>query len=305
MLTNLLESLTAMHHPPLCELFFLVVENDHIPASRMLVDDVRSQFRGSTLHYLLEDRIGIPFARNRAIKYAVEIGADLLAFVDDDEVVDKVWLEELIHAFRKSNALLLGGPVLAGSPPKNASLRERFIHSAISKRYLKKAKRAHSLAAIGKDLRVTITTGNWLGSTELFVRHGLLFNEKMRFSGGSDAEFFAQVRHRRLQVRWVSGAIVRETVPLERLSSSYQFRRAFDQSTTSFRRKLEKSKANAFSLILTVPLRALGVAILFAAVVPSGGATYLSALRGAGWIAGRLAAVGGRQSNLYRRTTGS
>lgn len=304
MLRHLLDSLAVTRRPQGGELIFLVVENDCAPNSQAVVEEMRPRFKDAELHYLIEERTGIPMARNRAIKFAVDLRADLLAFIDDDEIADEAWLDELVSAYRRSSALLLGGPVLATLPPEGAGLGERIVHSAIVRRYDRKARRARLLAEKGQDAKVTITTGNWLASTDLFTRHGLLFDEGMRFSGGADAAFFAQVRQRHLAVKWVPDAVVRETVPLARLTARYQFRRAFNQSNTSFRRKLDKSKLNALSLILSVPLRALGVAFLFLAILPTAGATSLSTLRGAGWIAGRLAAVFGRRSDLYVHTTG-
>lgn len=283
---------------------YLVVENDLAPQAQAVVEEVRARFEAAELYYLLEERIGIPMARNRAVNFTVDIGADLLAFIDDDEIAEEAWLAELVTAYRSSDAVLLGGPVLAAALPDAAGPTVRFLHSAIARRYQGKAKRGSALAANGRDGNVTITTGNWLASTELFTRHGLRFDEEMRFSGGSDATFFAEVRRRSLAVKWVPAAIVRETVPPERLNPRYQFRRALNQSNTSFRRKLDRSKYHALSLVLTVPLRAVGVTFLFLAIVPTAGATLLPTLRGTGWIAGRLAAVFGRRSDLYVHTTG-
>jgi len=305
MLAHALRSLTRMVRPPAVELVFAVIENDFAPRSRAVVEAMRPSFDGSELHYLVEESVGIPVARNRAIDFAEQISAHVLAFIDDDEVVDGGWLVELVSAYQASGALLLGGPVLAAAAPKGAVLKQKFVHSALARRYLRKMKRARRLSMTGRDARVTITTGNWLGSTELFTHHGLRFNEQMRFSGGSDAAFFAEVRERGLPVKWVPTAVVYETIPGERLDTGYQFRRALDQSTTSFHRKLRKSKLHALSLIVTLPLRALAVAVLAVAIIPTGGLTYLPALRGAGWMAGRIAAVCGRESTLYAQITGN
>lgn len=304
MLKCLLLSLATMHHAQAVERVFLVVENDDAANSQALVDEMRPAFGEAELHYHLEDRLGIPIARNRAISFSVAIGADLLAFVDDDEIVDKAWLDELIIAHRSSGALLLGGPVLAAPLSEETDGGKRLVHSAIAKRYERKAGNARKLAANGRDVKVTITTGNWLGSTALFIEHGLRFDETMRFSGGSDAAFFKQVKQLKLPVKWVPDAIVHETVPSSRLTFRYQFQRAFNQSNTSFRRKLDKNKLHALSIILTVPLRTIAVVVLVLAIIPTAGATCLSTLRGAGWIAGRLAAVLGRKSDLYVQTTG-
>ena len=304
MLFNALCSLAKIERPSGAELVFVVVENDHAPNCRGIVDGIRSNFEGCEVHYLLEENIGIPAARNTAVGFAVSMSANVVAFIDDDEVVDSGWLVELLSTHRSSGALLLGGPVLAATSPNGATMVQRLIHSSIARRYLRKANRASRLSAKGHDHKVTITTGNWFGSTELFTRYGLRFDEKMRLSGGSDAAFFAEVRALKIRVRWVPNALAYETIPGERLDSRYQLRRAFDQSTTSFRRKLLKSKLHATSLLVTLPLRAIGVAVLAIAIIPTCGLTYLSTLRGVGWMAGRIAAVFGREAALYADVTG-
>src|ERR687890_238172 len=44
---------------------------------------------------LAEPRPGLSRARNRALHWAAEVGADALAFVDDDAVVSDGWFEAL------------------------------------------------------------------------------------------------------------------------------------------------------------------------------------------------------------------
>ena len=304
MLGMALDSLATMRLPPACDVMFLVVENDVSPITREAVKSRAPSFGAGKLHYLLEENVGIPYARNNAIRYAVEHAADLLAFIDDDELASTGWLANLVLEYRKTGALLVGGPVVAADAPHDTTAIEKLVYKGVAQRYRVKARRANKLSAVRKDRKVTITTGNWLGSTRLFTEHGLSFDQSLRFSGGSDAQFYRDVKQKNLSVKWVPEAIVYETVSRERLTPSYQLRRAFDQSTVSFGKKLKKSRLHAFSLLLTVPVRAFGVAILILAIPPTLGGTLVPALRGAGWIAGRLAAVVGRQSRHYENVTG-
>jgi glycosyltransferase involved in cell wall biosynthesis len=62
------------------------------------------------VHYVVERKPGLDFARNRAIH---EGDGELLAFVDDDAVVDNAWLEGLSHAWAANpDAAAFTGPVL-------------------------------------------------------------------------------------------------------------------------------------------------------------------------------------------------
>jgi glycosyltransferase involved in cell wall biosynthesis len=60
--------------------------------------------------YSVERKPGLDFARNRAIE---EAGGDLLAYIDDDAVVDRYWLEGLMEAWAANpDACAFTGPVL-------------------------------------------------------------------------------------------------------------------------------------------------------------------------------------------------
>jgi glycosyltransferase involved in cell wall biosynthesis len=60
--------------------------------------------------YVLEKKPGLDFARNRAIQEAT---GELLAFIDDDAVVDRFWMEGLIEAWAANpDASAFTGPVL-------------------------------------------------------------------------------------------------------------------------------------------------------------------------------------------------
>jgi glycosyltransferase involved in cell wall biosynthesis len=65
---------------------------------------------GAPVRYVREPRPGLDFARNRAI---AESNSDLLAFLDDDAVVDRRWLIGLRRAWAENpDAAAFAGPVL-------------------------------------------------------------------------------------------------------------------------------------------------------------------------------------------------
>jgi GT2 family glycosyltransferase len=70
----------------------------------------RAAFVGTVL---TEPRIGLSLARNRALSWAAESGADALAFVDDDAVVDPGWWEALGRRWDEAPASVacIGGPI--------------------------------------------------------------------------------------------------------------------------------------------------------------------------------------------------
>ena len=303
MLSSLIDSFAALRIPEGCTVRFLIVENDTDPLSREAVER-RAPLPGGGLDYVLEPEPGIPFGRNRAAKEAIAAGHDLLAFVDDDEVVADDWLVNLIAGYRQSGAVLLGAPLGIHPPQDGLSWIQTKMHDCIRRRYAKKAARAARRADLSGTPGVTIVTNNWLAETGLFTDHGIWFDEAMRYTGGTDAKLSAQVKDAGLPTAWVADAYVHEIVPPERLSFGYQFARGRDQSNTNFRRKIAANPAARWTVLVTVPLKGLSAFGLGLMLIPSNGTTMLDLARTTGWIAGRLGAIAGARSNLYRRTTG-
>jgi GT2 family glycosyltransferase len=70
----------------------------------------RAAFDGTVL---AEPRPGLSLARNRALAWAAGSGADSLAFVDDDAVVDPGWFEALRRRWEEApgDVACIGGPI--------------------------------------------------------------------------------------------------------------------------------------------------------------------------------------------------
>jgi len=305
MLASLLISWAAMIRPDDADVTFLVVENDKMARSENVVRGFGHEHPGMPLHYMLEKRIGIPFARNRAVDYVVTSGHDLLLFVDDDETVDPLWLAHMIAEFRRSGALLIGGPVEALPPSGNLEGLSRILFEGIHRRYRCRAERAYRNSLRGDTRRTAVVTSNWLGHRDLFTRFGLRFDETMSESGGSDMKFSDDASRKGVSKSWANNAFVRELIPMERISFGYQFRRSRDQTIVSFQRKRDRSQIGAvLSDAVIIPIRALGICGLGLTLPFSGGQSLTTIARNAGWIAGRIAARLGTRSRLYENVTG-
>lgn len=72
----------------------LVIDNASAGSGTRTVVEQRPGVR-----YVREDRVGLNFARNRALG---EAGHDILAFIDDDAVLDPGWLAGLVQAWRRA-----------------------------------------------------------------------------------------------------------------------------------------------------------------------------------------------------------
>ncbi|MGD9293811.1 MAG: glycosyltransferase [Roseobacter sp.] len=304
MLKTLLGSWIACDLPENASVQFLIVENDEAPRCEQIVHAFAREATDRSIHYVHEPEPGIPFGRNRAAREAVACAADLLAFVDDDESVGKDWLVQIVNAHRQSGAVLIGGPVRVKESRHDLSFLQRLMQTCVVRRYQRKEQRAARLAGLEGTPGVTIVTNNWLGETSLFSAHGMWFDEDMRFTGGSDAKFCAQIRSKGLPTAWAKGAVVYEEIAPERLGIGYQFKRARDQSSTHYARKASLAWRAALDFLVLMPAKTIAFAFLVFALPFTGGRTLLQAVRTGGWIAGRFEALAGRKSDHYKAATG-
>lgn len=101
-LRKLLFSITSIIIPKGdIQLQIIVVENDTI----MHVETIIEEFKQTStipIYYFLESKSGVCHARNRTVKESE--GADYCVFVDDDQIVDKNWLVELINCQSEYNS---------------------------------------------------------------------------------------------------------------------------------------------------------------------------------------------------------
>lgn len=305
MLAALIRSWGEMWLPPDCTVSCLVVENDTSPFSEATVRAAGETLpNGAALDYVLETEPGIPFGRNRGAREALAQGADLLCFVDDDEVVAPDWLERLVAGYRSSSAVLLGAPLRAAGPSGAETGLQRLMLRNINNRYLDKERVAARKTSLNDTGGVTIVTNNWLGETRLFSETGLWFDEAMRMTGGTDAKFYAETVAAGLPVGWVPDAYVYETIPPERLSFWYQAARGRDQANTHMRRKLDQKPARAMLGFLSVPIRCVALlgAVLLFPFQPD--RRLIQIARTAGWLVGVLGIPFGYKSALYKKVSG-
>lgn len=304
MVNALLRSWAQMRLPERCAVTFLIVENDSRPLTQNVVESHRQHFTQSELHYVLETEPGIPFGRNRAAKEAIAADAHLLLFVDDDEEVAEDWLVKMIDGYRKSNAVLLGAPLRARPPAGHLTSLQQTMYKNVEARYATKERRAARLTTLNSTERVTIVTNNWLAELAVFKDHNIWFDEAMRYTGGTDSKLYADVRKAGLTTGWVTDAFVYETIPPERLSFWYQYRRARDQSNTHIRRKSQTLGRSAILALAPVPIKSLFLVGQIVAIPVTAGKTMLDAARTMGWISGRIGFVVGKKSSLYSNVTG-
>ncbi len=228
-LRALLRSIGGLEAPPRAGWSLsrvVVVDNRGTDSARQIVDEARPRI-GCDLHYVVEPRRGIPFARNTAVS-AVG-GADLVAFIDDDEVATPEWIRELVDALVSTDADVVTGPVIpefAHAPPawvREGGFFERPRH---------------------RD-RARI---DYARTSNVIVRARWLRETPQPFSpcyvgGGEDTQFFERVRIAGGAIVWSDRAVVVERIGPERTRAAWIVRRSFrrGQILSKCLRQLEDS----------------------------------------------------------------
>ncbi|HEX2526161.1 MAG TPA: glycosyltransferase [Geminicoccus sp.] len=165
----------------------------------------------------------ISAARNACLEAA---NGTWMAFVDDDEWVDRDWLVRLFAAQADYQADVVVGPVFpqypAGTPDWLVAANPLYVDW-------------------GKRGRVLDTgrSGNVLIRRALIGRHGLRFDLRLGKTGGEDTDFFNRLHRAGARLVATDDARIYEEVPAARLDPAYIRRRALrsGQSYAQFRLK--------------------------------------------------------------------
>lgn len=213
MLGQCLQSVLKIDVPANCEPILIVVENGVEPQCQDTVAKVSETASEIwDVRFFHEPELGIPLARNRSVIEALHANADWIAFIDDDETLDQHWLVRMLAAAEEMKADVLQGPVeylyLHQTPhwfdakqpkprPRGYKLRTAYTNNTLMRR------------------RVACPAGL-----------GLRFDNAMRFTGGSDSDYFYRATDKGAIIRWVDDAWVREQVIPKRLSMKWQWLRA-------------------------------------------------------------------------------
>lgn len=214
-LTRLLAGISALEFrkvpPPDIEI--IVVDNDAAGSARKICDQARNLFKG-TLIYDIEPQQGVSYARNRTVAKASKI-ADFIVFIDDDEVPDVLWLDELLVAQKQYGADVVAGPVhpqfQADSIPKWIEQGEFF------------APPSHPTGTV---LNAAFTNNVMVKAT-LVRQLDVVFDPRFAIKGAEDTYFFMRLRKLGAIIIWTNEAIVHESIPSSRTTLGWLLERGF------------------------------------------------------------------------------
>jgi succinoglycan biosynthesis protein ExoM len=210
-----LRSLGAMRVPGHVSVRVIVADNDDWPSAEEPVTDMAAELPFEVV-YLHAPASNISIARNACLEHA---DGDLLAFIDDDEVVARDWLAELVAAAEASGADAILGPV-------------RSVYSDTAPGWMRRGDFHSTMPVWVKgEIRTGYTCNVILRRASRHVA-GRRFNLARGRSGGEDTEFFTQLTGSGGTIAFAPDAVVHEAVPDSRASFSWLLRRRFRAGQT-------------------------------------------------------------------------
>ncbi|MHC5109443.1 MAG: glycosyltransferase family 2 protein [Planctomycetota bacterium] len=251
---RLLRGICAMTTPESVIPVLIIVDNDPSGSAQSIVEDTLA---GENLRfaYIVEKRPGIAVARNTAMEHAPE--TDWIAFIDDDEVPEPSWLNELIRAQRQFQADVITGPVM----PRYETEPARWV---VAGRFFERRRYAS-----GTQLNRAYTN-NVMFRAKILDDTGLRFDEHLSLMGGEDQDFFAKVSRAGHRIVWDDLAIVTEWIPKERTTWRWLVRRLLRVGTATC--MIERDAGRGWATALWIIFRSgawsvIGVAQLLTTVV--------------------------------------
>ncbi|WP_311029728.1 glycosyltransferase [Mesorhizobium koreense] len=214
-LEDTLRSIGALNVPDGAVVRIVVADNDAVPSARDLVYRLASllPFNISYLHCPASN---ISLARNACLDAAT---GDLLAFVDDDEMVSPDWLIELLRSAAETGADAVLGPV-------------RAVYGDDAPRWMKRGDFHSTLPVwVRGEIRTGYTCNVLLHRSSPKLA-GRRFNLALGRSGGEDTEYFARLHEAGGTVAFAPEAIVYEPVPVDRARFAWLAKRRFRMGQT-------------------------------------------------------------------------
>ena len=201
-----------------------------VRAEVMIIDNdpdgsAKETVRAATIpvRYVCEPQPGISAARNRALDEAA--GADLLAFVDDDERPLPGWLPALLQTWRVTRPAGVWGRVITVLPD---DIDPWLVATGVFRRRSRPT---------GLSLEVA-ATNNLLLDLEQVRALGVRFDEAVGLAGGEDSLFTSDLVARGGRIVWCDEANVEDAVAQERLTRGWAMRRAYNGGNIEIHNKL-------------------------------------------------------------------
>ena len=268
------------------EIEVIVIDNDVTVAVCDFCEQIES-FKWSLICEI-EPQRGISYARNHAFSCASK-QADFIVTIDDDEVADPQWLEQLLMVQQKYDADVVAGPVFT-----------RFLDKDVPNWVQQGQFFDLTRYPTGHLIQVAFTN-NSLVRGEILRKLGKPFDERFALTGGEDSHLFMRLYQAGAKMVWADEAIVYESIPQTRTTKKYILERGYRSWCTHslLERELYPSvKIQAIRTIKGMGLIVIGLVQLIPSLF-QGQHVFVLALRSIYRGCGTIAGLIGRHETQY------
>ncbi len=209
-------SFTEIVNPEGLSWELIVVDNNSQDKTRAICEEYKKEAAWD-LRYVFEEKQGLSQARNRGRQHAQ---GDIVAFTDDDVIVDKYWLFNIHKVFSEYRVAAVGGRILPlwDTPKPRWLIPDLFGMLAL-------------LDLGGRPIYLTspsIYGANFAVRAEMFRKYGA-FNINLgrigkRLSCHEEYDFLLRLHHAGEKILYHPNVLVHHCISRERMSKSY-FRR--------------------------------------------------------------------------------
>ncbi|MGV2830265.1 glycosyltransferase family 2 protein [Myxosarcina sp. GI1(2024)] len=227
------------------EIEVIVVDNDTSGLAERICEEIELEFQWK-LKTGVEAQRGITYARNHSISM-VSPDTEFIAILDDDEIPEGSWLENLLLVQQEYGSDIVTGPVVP-----------LFEDSQIPD-WIMKGKFFQLPRYQTGERRPVAFTNNVLVKAEILRKFNPVFDNRFATSGGSDSYLFLTLNKAGYKITWADKAIVYDIISESRTNLKWILFRGY--RTWSNHSSHEKELHPSFSVQSLRVLKGFGLII--------------------------------------------
>lgn len=199
----------------------VLVDNNSKDETKIIAEEFKEE-SGLNVKYIFEEKPGLSHARNQGIKQAK---GEIIAFTDDDVIVDRYWLLNIQKAFNEHGVSCVGGRILPiWEIPKPEWLIPQ-LHYILA--LLDRGDKPFYLES------PIIWGANFSVKADIFEKYGGFDTNLGRIPGrlfaGEETEFARRILNEGEKILYDPNAVVYHYIPSDKISKRYFRKWKYDQ----------------------------------------------------------------------------